>query len=124
MELKKAVENINELVMHDGQYGKSWHDNKKKVHSIDATTAFIYDANFLVVAHKERIYVYHEDDGMFIYKENDGFDFNSAFTYSLISLLSEIQHYITMVGIPYHYKPECVTRCGFALGVEVDKEKY
>lgn len=122
MELKKVVEHINELVLKDGQYGKLWHENKKKILSVDATTACIYDSNFLVVAHKDRIYVYHEDDGMFCYHDNVDFDFASCFTHSLISLLSEMQNYITLVGIPYHYAPERKTRCGFALGVDIDKE--
>lgn len=124
MELKRTVEYVNDLVLKDGQYGKSWHENKKRVNRIDDTTAFIYDGNFLVVAYKDRIHVYHEDDGMFCYHDSVDFDFASCFTHSLISLLSEIQEYITIVGIPYHYAPERTHRCGFALGVEKDKEKY
>ena len=109
--------------MSDGQYGKSWHEYKYCAYPIDSTTAFAYNDDFLVIAHENRIYVYHEDDGMFIYRKNDGFNFNSAFTYSLISLLSEMQNYITLVGIPYHDVPGRTIRCGFALGIEIDKSK-
>lgn len=122
MDVKNAVEKVNKLVMQDDQYGATWHAYKNKVQRIDDTTAFVYDANFLVVAYKDRIYVFHEDDGTFVYSENGGFDFSSCFTYSLMSLLAQMQHYITMVGIPYHYAPERTTRCGFALGVDIDKD--
>ena len=121
MEVKQAVEYVNKLVNEDGQYGASWFDHRGRAHYIDDTTAYAYNGDFLVIAHKDRIYMFHEDDGSFIYHED--FDFNSAFTSSLIQLLAEIQQYITMVGIPYHFAPEKITRCGFALGIDIDKDE-
>lgn len=127
MTVKEAVEYVNKLVNKYGQYGPSWRDYKYSAHRIDDTTAFAYNNDFLVIAHENRIYVFDEDDGSFIYGDYDKyipFSFSTSFSSSLIQLIAEINRYVTMVGIPYHYKPECVTRCGFALGVEIDKEKY
>lgn len=122
--LEKVVEHVNTLVLSDGQYGEAWHENKNVVKTYDDKTAFVYNSDFLVVAYIDRIYVYHEDDGAFCYHEDVGFDFASCFTHNLISLLSLMQEYITRVGIPYHYSPERVVRCGFALGVDIDKDGY
>lgn len=122
MDINHALDYVNKLVNKDGQYGDSWGENKYRAHRIDDTTAFAYNSDFLVIAHKERIYVAIEDDGSFHYSKEEPFSINAAFTYALVQLLVEIQNYITLRGIPYHFAPEKTTRCGFALGVNIDDE--
>ena len=119
MDINHALEYVNKLVNKDGQYEDPW---KYRVHRIDDTTAFAYNSHYLVIAYEDRIYIAFEDDGSFYYSKEKPFSINSTFTYSLVQLLAEIQNYITLRGIPYHFAPEKTTRCGFALGVNKDNE--
>ena len=122
MDINHVVEYVNQLVNINGQYGEFWQKNKNRALRIDDTTAFAYNSDYLVIAHKDRIYIADEDDGCFYYSNKEPFSINTSFTYSLVQLLVEIQNYITLVGIPYHYAPERTIRCGFALGVNKDNE--
>jgi len=135
--VEEIVDFLNTKFNKEGQYSRSWFENKLRVHSYNDKSAYIYNSDYLLVCVEDELFLATEDDGNFYFHPDSGFidtaNFQLCFALSLSELLQKIDTYTRTYGIAYHYIGNssydleiptfCGSICGYALGIDRD-QKY